>query len=207
MDNLLDRCKLRLLLSMQSVEKAYSIYTWFVSELALAIASDVVLDRYNDLAYGTNTSYRPDLADFRRYLFPWEEQVIERLFPPPPARILIGGAGGGREVFALARRGDPMAGRVVADEARRLATGLAVVMAVVDLELIILGGGVGGNADLLLPPIERELRTLSPVRPRLAVSALGEDAVLQGAVATALEVAQSRLFDPATLLDRKELVV
>ena len=55
--------------------------------------------------------------------------------------------------------------------------------------------------------IERELRTLSPIRPRLAVSALGEDAVLQGAVATALAVAQSRLFDPATMLDRKELVV
>jgi hypothetical protein len=105
MDNLLDRCSLRLLLIMQSVEKAYAIYTWFVSELALAIASDVVLDRYNDLAYGTNTAYRPDLADFRRYLFPWEEKVIERLFPPPPARILVGGAGGGREVFALAHSG------------------------------------------------------------------------------------------------------
>ena len=72
---------------------------------------------------------------------------------------------------------------------------------------VILGGGVGGNADLLLAPIERELRALSPARPRLAASALGEDAVLRGAVATALEVAQSRLFDPATLLDRKELVV
>jgi predicted NBD/HSP70 family sugar kinase len=96
---------------------------------------------------------------------------------------------------------------VVEDEARRLALGLAVVMAVVDLELIILGGGVGGNADLLLAPVERELRALSPIRPRLAVSALGEDAVLQGAVAAALEVAQNRLFDPANLLDRKELVV
>ena len=112
-----------------------------------------------------------------------------------------------KKVFAQARKGDPRAGRVVEDEARRLALGLAVVMAVVDLELVILGGGVGGNADLLLPPIERELRTLSPLRPRLAVSALGENAVLQGAVATALEVAQSRLFDPATMLDRKELVV
>ena len=112
-----------------------------------------------------------------------------------------------KKVFALARKGDPLAGRVVEDEARRLALGLAVVMAVVDLELVILGGGVGGNADLLLPPIERELRTLSPLRPRLAVSALGENAVLQGAVATALEVAQSRLFDPATMLDRKELLV
>ena len=110
-------------------------------------------------------------------------------------------------MFALARKGDPLAARVVEDEARRVAVGIAVVMAVVDLELVILGGGVGGNADLLLSPVERELRRLSPVRPRLVVSALGEDAVLQGAVATALEVAQSRLFDLATLLDRKELVV
>jgi predicted NBD/HSP70 family sugar kinase len=112
-----------------------------------------------------------------------------------------------KKVFAVAGKGDPLARRVVEDEARRLALGLAVVTAVVDLELVILGGGVGGNADLLLPPIERELRALSPIRPRLAVSALGEDAVLQGAVATALAVAQSRLFDPATMLDRKELVV
>ena len=119
----------------------------------------------------------------------------------------LSGSLSAKMVFALARKGDPVAGRVVEDEARRLALGLAVVMAVVDLELIILGGGVGGNADLLLAPVERELRALSPIRPRLAVSALGEDAVLQGAVAAALEVAQNRLFDPANLLDRKELVV
>ena len=54
---------------------------------------------------------------------------------------------------------------------------------------------------------ERALRALSPTRPRLAVSALGEDAVLQGALATALAVARRRLFDPATMLERKELVV
>ena len=112
-----------------------------------------------------------------------------------------------QKVFALARRGDPTACEVVATEARRLALGLAVVVAVVDLELVILGGGIGGNADLLLAPVERGLRALSPLRPRLVVSALGDDAVLQGAVATALGVAQRRLFDPATMLDRKELVV
>jgi hypothetical protein len=78
---------------------------------------------------------------------------------------------------------------------------------VVDLELIILGGGIGGNADLLLGPVERELRALSPLRPRLAASALEDEAVLQGAVATALAAAQDRLFDPARMLDQKELVV
>jgi len=112
-----------------------------------------------------------------------------------------------QKVFALARRGDPTACEVVATEARRLALGLAVVVAVVDLELVVLGGGIGGNADLLLEPLERELRALSPLRPRLAASALGEDAVLQGAVATSLAAAQDWLFDPARMLDRKELVV
>jgi predicted NBD/HSP70 family sugar kinase len=112
-----------------------------------------------------------------------------------------------QKVFAQARRGDPTACEVVATEARRLALGLAVVVAVVDLELVILGGGIGGNADLLLEPVERELRALSPLRPRLAASALGEDAVLQGAVATSLAAAQDWLFDPARMLDRKELVV
>jgi predicted NBD/HSP70 family sugar kinase len=112
-----------------------------------------------------------------------------------------------QKVFALARKGDPAARQVVELEARRLALGLAVVTAVVDLELVILGGGIGRNADLLLEPVERELRALSPLRPRLAVSALGDDAVLQGAVATALAAAQDWLFDPARLLDRKELVV
>jgi predicted NBD/HSP70 family sugar kinase len=112
-----------------------------------------------------------------------------------------------QKVFALARKGDPAARGVVELEARRLALGLAVVIAVVDLELVILGGGVGRNADLLLEPVERELRALSPLRPRLAVSALGDDAVLQGAVATALAAAQDWLFDPVRLLDRKELVV
>jgi predicted NBD/HSP70 family sugar kinase len=112
-----------------------------------------------------------------------------------------------KKVFALARRGDPTACAVVATEARRLALGLAVVVAVVDLELVVLGGGIGGNADLLLEPLERELRALSPLRPRLAASPLGEDAVLQGAVASALASAQDWLFDPARMLDRKELVV
>jgi predicted NBD/HSP70 family sugar kinase len=111
------------------------------------------------------------------------------------------------KVFALARRGDPTAREVVATEARRLALGIAVVIAVVDLELVILGGGVGGNADLLLEPVARELRALSPLRPRLAASSLGDDAVLQGAVSTALAAAQDWLFDPARMLDRKELVV
>jgi hypothetical protein len=49
-----------------------------------------------------------------------------------------------------------------------------------------------------MQPIDRELRALSPFRPELAVSDLGDEAVLAGAVATALEAAQDRLFTRRT---------
>ena len=100
-----------------------------------------------------------------------------------------------KAVFAAARRSDDLAREVVAAEARRLALAIAVVAPVLDPELVILGGGIArGNADLLLDPLRRELRDLSPFSPRLAVSELGEEAVLAGAVATALATAQDRLF-------------
>src|SRR5438132_11102984 len=78
-------------------------------------------------------------------------------------------------VFAAARRGDPIATRAVGEEARRLALGIASIAAVLDPELIILGGGVGRSGDLLTSPIEDELRSLSPFRPRVVVAALGEE--------------------------------
>jgi predicted NBD/HSP70 family sugar kinase len=111
------------------------------------------------------------------------------------------------KVFAMARAGDPAASEVVDAEARHLALGLAAVVAVVDLELVILGGGIGRNADLLLAPVGRELRALSPLRPRLEVSVLGDDAVLHGAVATALAAAQDRLFDLTRRLDKKQSAI
>ena len=75
------------------------------SELVAGLASDAVLDRFNDIAYASERSYRPDQSSFRAYLFPWEEEAIRRFFPQPPAHVLVGGAGGGREALALAERG------------------------------------------------------------------------------------------------------
>jgi predicted NBD/HSP70 family sugar kinase len=97
-------------------------------------------------------------------------------------------------IFAAARRGDPAAVEVLDTEARRLALGIATIAPVLDPELVVLGGGVGRSGDLLIPTLERELHALSPFRPRLAVSALGEDAVLHGAVATALEAGRKEVF-------------
>jgi predicted NBD/HSP70 family sugar kinase len=97
-------------------------------------------------------------------------------------------------IFVAARRGDAIARRAVQGEAALLGLAIATVAPVLDPELVILGGGIGRNGDLLVEPIERELRDLLPFRPRVAVSALGEDAVLRGAVATALGIARDHVF-------------
>src|SRR5205085_10514632 len=79
--------------------------------------------------------------------------------------------------------GDPVAEAVVAEEARRIALHITPVVAVADVALIVLGGGIGANADLLLEPVRRLLAESLPYPPRVEVSSLGEGAVLAGALA------------------------
>ncbi|MEU7553854.1 ROK family transcriptional regulator [Streptomyces sp. NPDC044571] len=100
-----------------------------------------------------------------------------------------------KDVFDAARTGDPAATRAVEIEAERLAHAIATVSAVLDPDLIVLGGGVGHSADLLLPTVRRTLRSLGPLRPKVVPGGLGEDAVLLGAVATALDAARDLAFE------------
>ena len=109
-----------------------------------------------------------------------------------------------KSVFTAARRGDGAARAAVDAEAARVALAIAAVSAVIDPELVILGGGIGRNDDLL-DPVRRELAALSPFHPRVAVSELGDDAVLHGAVATALAAAQDQLFNRSRAHLRREL--
>ncbi|SEG86440.1 Sugar kinase of the NBD/HSP70 family, may contain an N-terminal HTH domain [Actinacidiphila yanglinensis] len=99
-----------------------------------------------------------------------------------------------KSVFAAARSGHPAAVAAVRQEGERLAHTVAAVAAVLDPELVVLGGGVGHSADLLLTTVGDTLRRLTPLRPRVAASALGEDAVVLGAVATALDTARDVVF-------------
>ena len=99
-----------------------------------------------------------------------------------------------KKVFDEARHGDRKARRAVANEAHRIALAVAAVASVVDPELVILGGGLGANGDLLLEPVRRELHQLSPFRPRVDVSSLQQEATLHGAVSMALQAAQDQLF-------------
>jgi len=99
-----------------------------------------------------------------------------------------------RNIFTAARRGDSLARSVVDVIARRIAAHIAPVAAVADPELVVLGGGLGMNGDLLLEPVRALLREWLPYPPRVEISSLGESAVLMGAVATGLESALDNVF-------------
>jgi len=99
-----------------------------------------------------------------------------------------------RAIFAAARRGDPVARQVVAEEARRVALHIAPLGAVTDVELVVLGGGIGGNADLLLSPVRSLLTEWMPYPPRVEISSLGESAVLTGALALGLRASLDNVF-------------
>jgi predicted NBD/HSP70 family sugar kinase len=87
-----------------------------------------------------------------------------------------------RKVFAAAARGDARALRVVEAEAALIARAICAVIAVADPDLIVLGGGVG-QADKFLDLVSARVAELAPVLPELRVSALGDDAVVDGCLA------------------------
>ena len=87
------------------VDRAYRKFDRLRSAAVLSIGSDRLLEEYNELTYAGDEAYRPGSPGFRRGLFDWEEQVVATYFPSAPARVLVGGAGGGREAFALLEKG------------------------------------------------------------------------------------------------------
>ncbi len=87
-----------------------------------------------------------------------------------------------RSVFAAAAAGDTRAQEIVRDEAALVARALAAIVAVVDPELIVLGGGIG-RAPGFADKVSGELAQLTPVVPPVRPSALGDDAVVDGCLA------------------------
>ncbi len=106
-----------------------------------------------------------------------------------------------RSVFAAAAAGDERAQEVVAEQASIVARALASIVAVVDPELIVLGGGIGRAAGFA-EEVGAALARMSPVVPDVLPSALGENAVVDGCLAVGGDqlwerILSSRLAQPA----------
>ncbi|HTU32056.1 MAG TPA: ROK family transcriptional regulator [Solirubrobacteraceae bacterium] len=103
-----------------------------------------------------------------------------------------------QEVFDLAAGGSPTAQGVVESVASRLGTAIATVSAILDPELVVLGGGIGAS-PLLLRPVRGAAAALVPMTARIETSLLGERAAVQGAIAVALHAARTSLLSPVAL--------
>ena len=98
------------------------------------------------------------------------------------------------EIFAAARAGDSAAKAVVDEAARRIALHVLPIAATLDPPLVVLGGSVGANAELLEPTRRHLAEWLPFPAPRLEVSALGEAAVIEGALSAGVTTALERVF-------------
>ena len=99
----------------------------------------------------------------RKGLDPWEERWLRDRLPPPPARIVVTGAGAGREAAVLADRGyhvdclEPAAG--MAEACKKVLAGRGQVLAASHDDLIAaaLAGAEGPAASLLAAPYDGAL--------------------------------------------------
>jgi predicted NBD/HSP70 family sugar kinase len=98
-----------------------------------------------------------------------------------------------RAVFAAARAGDAVAHAVVDEQAHRIARHIAPVAAVTDVGLVVLGGGIGANPELL-DGVRRRLADWLPYPPRVELSSLADGAVLMGALDVGLRSALDNVF-------------
>ncbi|MGP8160172.1 MAG: ROK family protein [Candidatus Dormibacteria bacterium] len=140
------------------------------------------------LPFGDEATARPPVSGTRWGAF--EETVSARGVVQAAVELGMSSRLSARQVFDAARRGVAPARATVEGEAERLALVIAAVTAVLDPEAVVMGGGIGGELELLREPLEARLQQLTPFRPRIVSSELGNEGVLRGAIALALELAR-----------------
>jgi glucokinase len=106
------------------------------------------------------------------------------------------GAGpeGWKAVFDAAARGDAGATSAIDELAIYLGTAVGNITTVLDPAMVVFGGGLSHAGPSLIEPVRRVVARIVPNVPAIKISALGDDAQLMGALYSALEIAEARLF-------------
>jgi glucokinase len=133
---------------------------------------------------GVRESHRPGAAPLEEFV--GGKAIGER------ASARLGQQITAAEIFARAAAdpADEIARSVVSETLDVLARAIANIATLIDPELIVLGGGMMGSADVILPGLRERFAadaSYLPFPPRLAVAHFTRDASLHGAVALALE--------------------
>lgn len=107
------------------------------------------------------------------------------------------------EIFDLAATGDSVGREILSRVAEHLAMAITNLSLVLDLSLVVLGGGVGYHPGLLRA-IEKRLERNQFARPQLIVSGLKGEAQLYGAIWLALQAVEAQDFRNQGPKEKKE---
>jgi predicted NBD/HSP70 family sugar kinase len=102
------------------------------------------------------------------------------------------------EILKAAKDGDPLGRAVIEQEAERIALYVAAMSAIVDVELVVLSGGIGRQADFFIAPIRKLVNEILPFPPKVEVSKLGDSGILVGALQIATAQACDIVFQNQT---------
>ncbi|TDC47888.1 ROK family protein [Jiangella ureilytica] len=98
-------------------------------------------------------------------------------------------------VLAAARDGDRTAAGIVDTVLGHLAGGLASIAAVLNPEIVVLGGEVGEQLGAYLPRLQQQLDAAVPAPPRVHVTSLEDQAIALGAVRRGIDTVERQIFD------------
>ncbi len=102
------------------------------------------------------------------------------------------------DIMKAAKDGDLLGRAVIEQEAERIALYVAAISAITDVELVVLTGGIGRQADFFIEPILKLVNEILPFPPRIEVSTLGESGILVGALQIATAQARDLVFQAQT---------
>jgi len=86
-----------------------------------------------------------------------------------------------KEVFEAAQGKDPVAVKVIEETTRMLGVAIANISSLLDVERVVLSGGITRAGSILLDPIKAIVDTLAPYPPEIVISELQETAGVLGA--------------------------
>jgi predicted NBD/HSP70 family sugar kinase len=102
------------------------------------------------------------------------------------------------DILKAAKDGDLLGRAVIEQEAERIALYIAAISAVVDVELVVLSGGIGRQAEFFIAPIRKLVNQILPFPPRIEISKLGDSGILVGALQIATAQACDVVFQNQT---------
>ena len=98
------------------------------------------------------------------------------------------------DILNAAKAGDALGVAVIEQEAQRIALYIAAVSAITDVEIVVLSGGIGRQAEFFIAPIKKLVSEILPFPPRIEVSTLGDNGILIGTLRIATVDACERVL-------------